>query len=674
MTPQKNDPSQKAFYLRWGDVLIIPLACVFATLILFSLHPLAGGYGLFLTIFSAYHSYKMVEQKKEAAISAVENMDLHFEEITKNVIFSMPFPTAVLNQWGNFLWYNKEFKELFSIQDSKLGRPYTHIFEDISLSMLEDEAQNPLEISVEDQAYAFYHKRVEEASGSHLILLYGVNHTREKTLQERYQNRQPVLCTAFFDNYDEVIAQTAEQDRPLVLAEVDRLINRYANEYQAMVIKYEPERYFLVMTQENLDRAKGKRFHLLEEIKDIRGSNVTPTISMGIAYGESTPKDLWKESRQAIDIALARGGDQAVLKNGEQLDYFGGKNQVTQNFTRVKARVMSNTIHSFVEEADQVMIMGHQNADMDSLGSCLGMAWFVKNMKRQPYVVLDEVSSGIQNFYDYVSRELPEVNNIILSPEKAQEKLTAETLILVMDNHRHDSTTAPLLLDQGNRIIIVDHHRRGSDYIKTAEVAYIEPYASSASEMVTEMLSYMDEEVALPKAVAEGLLSGITVDTKDFFYQTGPRTFEAAAYLKTHGADSMIVKELFKDDFERTKFVSEAITTAKPFEGKTLISRFERDLPGSTLIASKAADALLGISGVRASFVLTYARKKTHISARSLGDVSVQLIMEKMGGGGHLTASATQLDMPMDQAEEKLKDAIRQYFQEEEEENESHSD
>ncbi len=674
MASQKNESSAKPFYLLWGDVLIIPLACVFATLLLFSLHPLAGAYGLFLTFFSAYHSYKMVQAKKEAAISAVENMNLYFEEITKNVIFSMPFPTAVLNQGGLFLWYNTKFKELFSIKDSQLGKSYSKIFQDISPHMLENEGPNPLEVTVKDKVYFFYHKTVEEESGSHLTLLYGVDHTQEKAVQKLYEDHQPALCSAFFDNYDEVIAQTAEQDRPLVLAEMDRLINRYANEYQAMVIKYEPERYFMVMNQENLDRARAKRFDILEEVKDIEGSTVTPTISMGISYGDSSPKDLWKESRQAIDIALARGGDQAVLKNGDQLDYFGGKNQATQSFTRVKARVMSNTIYSFIEEADQVLIMGHQNGDMDSLGSCLGMAWFVKNIKRQPYVVLDEVSAGIQNFYDHATRELAEIKDLIISPEKAREILTPRTLILVMDNHRHDSTAAPALLDQGNRIIIVDHHRRGSDYIKNAEVAYIEPYASSASEMVTEMLSYMDEEVTLPKVIAEGLLSGITIDTKDFFYQTGPRTFEAAAYLKTQGADSMVVKELFKDDFERTKYVSEVITTAAPFEGKTLIGRFERDIAGSTLIASKAADALLGISGIQAAFVLTYARKKTHISARSLGDISVQLIMEKIGGGGHLTASATQLDMSMDQAEAKLKEAIHQYFQEEEEENESHPD
>lgn len=667
MDKTPTNKNHQAIQMAQSKLILAPLATLVLSLLLFILHPLAGIFGLVLTVFSYLAASRMEEESRQRARVAVENMDKNFDEITKNAIFRMPFPMAVLNEEGSFLWYNSLFKEVFQIQTSLLGQSYRKAMGEISLEGL-GQNKEALPLTVGSSHYRFYHNVTSEDKEDCLYLLYGVDDTYEKTMEAKYEDNKLVIFSIFFDNYDEVRSKTSEQDRPLLTAQVDRLMNAYAGELEAVCIKYENDRYILITSQAMLDKARKENFHILDDIKTIEGTGITPTLSLGIAYGELTPQEIWTESRQAMDIALSRGGDQAVLKSGDQLDYYGGKNQATQRFTKVKARVMSNTIRSFILNSDRTFIMGHENPDMDSLGACLGMATFANSVGGKPYIVMGEVSPAVENLYNKVMDELPEADELIISPEEAMDRRTDSSIIIVVDNHRHDSTAAPALLDKGNRIIIIDHHRRGADYIHDAEISYIEPYASSASEMVTELISYLDTNPKLPRVVAEGLLAGITVDTKDFYYQTGTRTFEAAAYLKRQGADSIVIKQLFQDDFTLTQYRSEILASAIQFEHQTMIGRFERKLEGTTLVASQAADELMGIRGVEASFVLCYVGDKVHISARSFGDVSVQLIMEALGGGGHLTAAATQVEATMDEAEEKLKEAIHNYFKEEDDE------
>lgn len=671
MSKQKKNKNHEPIKIAQARLLFSPIACLPLALLLFLLHPLAGLFGLVVTGACFVHGYRTEKDAQSRARLAVEQMDANFEEITKNAIFRMPFPMAVFNESGQFLWYNSLFKEIFKINSSALGQPVTSVMGEISPELLEDQ-KGPIELTVGERQLAFYHNKSSDDPEDCLFLLYGVDKSREEELARLYADNQMVVCSLFFDNYDEVRSKLAEADRPLLTAQIDRMINAFAHHYQAVCIKYESERYALLTTQAQLDQMKQDHFHLLEEIKTVEGTSIAPTLSMGIAYGAFTPLELWNESRQAMDIALSRGGDQAVLKSGDDLSYVGGKNQATQHFTKVKARVMSNTIRSFVMNSDQVFVMGHDNPDMDSLGTCLGMVAFVQSAGVEAHIVLNEVTPAIENLYQKVMKDLPGAKRLFLNSEEALDRRTAASLVVVVDNHRHDSAAAPALLDEGNRIIIIDHHRRGQDYIKNAEISYIEPYASSASEMVTELISYLDNRPNLPTVVAEALLAGITVDTKGFYYQTGTRTFEAAAYLKQQGADSIVIKQLFQDDFTLTRYRAEILARAQQFEHEIMISRFEHEVEGSTLVASQAADELLGIRGVKASFVLCYADDRIHISARSFGDISVQLIMEALGGGGHLTASATQLDGTMDQAEEQLKTAIHHYF-EEEEANESHT-
>lgn len=662
-----SDSGQKRV---WTEVFVVAIVGLLMTVGLFFWNPYAGVAGFVGTVFLSTHSYLRERESQRSVMEAIETLDLHFDEITKNAVFGMPFPMTVLDEHGLFLWYNSYFKKLFHIQDSLLGQRYDKLFADVPAKMLTGKNVEPFRVNVGDRIYLFYNNVTGSSKGESLILLYGIDNSDDEEVRRRYQEEQPVLAVVVLDNYDELRATMPEADRPLAFAKIDGLISRFAADYDAPIIKYESDRYLLVLTQDGLERMKKEKFRLLEQLKtETEGlTTIRPTVSIGVGYGEDTPAQKMLEARSALDIALARGGDQAVLKSGEQLDYFGGKNQATQRMTKVKARVMSNTMRSFVEEASNVLIMGHQNADMDSLGSCLGMFTFAEQAGGDAWIVLDEVTASIENLYQKVSNEAPELAKRIIRPQRAVELRNAQSLVVVLDNHRHDATAEPKLLDEGNRVILIDHHRRGAGYIQGAEISYIEPYASSTSEMVTELISYQDSDMALPKVVAEALLAGITVDTKNFFYQTGTRTFEAAAYLKRKGADSVVIKELFKDDFDLMRYRSEILVGATHIAPDIMIGRFPHDMEGSTLIASQAADDLLGIRGVKASFVLTLAKQRVHISARSLGDISVQLIMEKLGGGGHLTSAATQLNGSLDEAQKKLEEAIFAYLKEEKDE------
>lgn len=672
MKSDSNSNDQSFSAIPWGEVFLPPLIAAVMTVGLFFWNSWAGIFGIVATVFFAVNGYYREKKAAEQTKNAIEHLDLQFNEVTKNAVFGMPFSMAVLSERGEFLWYNSNLKDLFHIESSYLGHSYQEVFPDMPLESLLQNGSEPFSITVENRIFLFYHNVTDSKPGERLILIYGIDNTDDETVRNQAQAERMVAAVILLDNYDDVRVKIAEQDRPILFAQIDRIVNRYAQDYAALLVKFESDRYLMIMAQEGLERAKKEKFRLFEEIRLAgEGLDITPTVSMGVAYGQETPNDLYNDSLQALDVAMARGGDQVVLKSGEELEYFGGKSQATQRFSRVKARVMSHTISNFIQTASKVLIMGHQNGDMDSFGSCLGMLSFCDMLHARSYIVLEEISPSIENLYRKVIEKLPDAKQRILSPKEAERQRDAGTLIIVLDNHRHDSTAAPELLDFGNRILIIDHHRRGRDYIKQAEVAYIEPSASSASELVTEMIEYLGDDVILPQVVAEGLLAGITVDTKNFFYQTGTRTFEAAAYLKRMGADSVVIRQLFKDDLELMRYRAEIITSAHIFDHNTMIGRFEHDIDGSTLIASQAADDLLGIRGVEASFVLTKSHEKIHISARSLGEISVQLIMEKLGGGGHLTAAATQLEMSMDEASEKLEEAIRNYFKEESDE--SHS-
>lgn len=664
---EKNRLFKKENYLV---ILILPLLISLGLII----YNLVLGALAFILCLGLYFYLNSLNKKADNYLqNYLDDLDYSFDAITKNVVFSMPFPVVILEEDKKIKWHNTNFKTIFD-KDILVGRKITDLitkFQDIEL---DEDTRQPISIDIGEENYEFYFSKIESSEGEILYFFYGVNNTADEYVRKLFKDKSVVAFSLYVDNYEDVKNSTEVAKRTEVLGEIDRIILQYFQSLNAIVRRYENDKYIVIMERRDYEKIYEKKFPILDSVRKVdKGNNIRPTLSIGVGFAGENLFEIYEDSRMAIDIALSRGGDQAVIKLEDNYEFFGGKSRATEKTSKVRSRVISHALRRLIESSNDIYVMGHNNPDMDSFGSALGIYDGVKSIGRDSYFILNGVNKSIENIYNRTVELLPEFKDHVLTEEEALERITPSSLIIVTDNHRKNSTEAPKLLDKTDQIVIIDHHRRGKDYIKNATISYIEPYASSASELVTEMLNYFDEDFKARSPVAEALLAGITVDTKNFVYQTGVRTFEAASILKRWGADSIIIKRMFKDDFEIVRYKSEVISEAIIFDNDVAIGHFNRDIDGSTLIASQAADDLLNIKGVKASFVLTYSNEKIHISGRSLGDISVQLILERIGGGGHLTSAATQLDMSMEDAENMLKKAIKEYIMEEIE-NESNID
>ena len=661
-------------YVGKENIIAIMALPVTASLVILYYNQILGSIAIILTIVLFFFLRKINRKKKDDFQAYVDDMNVSFDIITKNVVFEMPFPIAIVEDDRTIKWHNTYFRDLFD-KKSIVGSDIDKFLPDFSnVDFKEDGMTLPKNISIDGKILQFYYQTItNEENGKAQTFLYGIDNTYDESIKQLFKDKRLVFYSVFIDNYEDIRNSTESVDRPQVLGEIDRVINEYFKKYNCLIRKYENDRYMVISEYQDYRDIYETKFSILDEVRNIeKGNTLPPTLSIGVGIAGKNPTDIYSDSREAVDIALSRGGDQAVVKLEDNYEYFGGKTRAIEKTSKVRSRVISQALRRMIQSSPDIFIMGHNNPDMDSFGSSLGVYEGALDMGKNVYIVLNEVTRPIENMYDRVTTELSELKGNILTESEALSKISPQSLIIVTDNHRKNSTEAPALLDKSDNIFIIDHHRRGKDYIENATISYIEPYASSASELVTEILSYLDEDFKARTPIAESLLAGITVDTKNFVYQTGVRTFEAASILKRWGADSVYIKRMFKDDFEIVKYKSEVIADSFIVNDFIAIAHFKRDIDGSTLIASQAADDLLNIKGVKASFVLTISNNKIHISGRSLGDISVQLILERIGGGGHLTAAATQLDMTMENAEDMLRKAINEYLREEEE-NESNT-
>lgn len=642
------------------EVWLLPGICLIMTIILAFYDIYVALIGLALTAFAAYMTYRKEEASKNKLRNYIDQLDFAFEGLTKNAIFKMPFPITVLNKAGEMLWYNNAFKELSGSESSLVEKKIYDVFpslENSKISNLDGKI-----VDIDDKKYELKINTVDDSKSGRISLFYLIDVTDHRNLMEIYEDEKLIMVNVQLDNYDELTQNTPNEKRPLLFAQIDRIISVYFHDFGAFVKKYENDKYFGVIEAYQLKQFESNKFNLVDQIREVEGGNsIPPTLSIGIGINENTPRELERSANAALEIALGRGGDQIVIKDREDLSYFGGKNKATEKRTKVKARVIAHALGQLIDKSTEVFVMGHKNPDMDSFGSALGLVYAAKMRNKKSYLVLKEITPAIKNLYNRAIENVEGLEEMIISPDKAYEKIKPSDLIIVTDNHRKNSTEEPRLLEESINVVIIDHHRRGKDYIDNASLIYLEPYASSSSELVTEMLMYMNDNVDIDRTVAEGLLAGITVDTKNFSFQTGVRTFEAASVLKRNGADSTIVKELFKDDFEMIKIKADIVSKAEMYFDDILISVYDKESKSPSLIAAQAADEMLGVDGINASFVLAKSKDKIHISARSLGSVSVQLIMEDLGGGGHLTSAASQLDCDINEAKERLLEAIETY-------------
>lgn len=647
------------------EAWLLPVICFVMAVTLFFYNEYVALVACVLTIFVSYKTYVLEKERKRRIRNYIDRLDVAFDSISKNAVFRMPFSVAVLDKEGSLMWYNSTFKSMTDIESSLVDKKLADVLPSIGSSGLDQDGERIF--SLRDRKYKIYTTTAKDDKEEELTLLYMLDVTDHQDLIDLYEDEKLIIVNIQIDNYDELVQTVSNEKRPLLFAQIDRYISMYFHDYGAIVKKYENDKYFGIVESGQLQQMIDAKFIFIEKIRGINfGNTIPPTLSLGIGRNESSPRQLEKSANAALDIALGRGGDQVVIKDKEELNYIGGKNKATEKRTKVKARVIAHALGQLIDKSTEVFVMGHKNPDMDSFGSALGLMHAVSQKNKKVYLVLEEVTPAIKNLYERAVDKIEGFESKRISPAEAYNLIRPSSLIIVTDNHRRNSTEEPRLFEKTDNVFVIDHHRRSKDYIDNATLIYMEPYASSASELVTEMLMYMDGGLNIDRIVAEGLLAGITVDTKNFVMQTGVRTFEAASVLKRHGADSMVVKELFKDDLDLIRTKADIISKAERILGDMAIGVYDHDSSSSSLIASQAADELLNAEGVKASFVLTRSNGRTHISARSLGDVSVQLIMERLGGGGHLTASATQMDVSIEEAKEELIKAIEEYKEGEE--------
>ncbi|MDO5037845.1 MAG: DHH family phosphoesterase [Tissierellia bacterium] len=629
-----------------------------------------GAIFLVFYVFVVYFALNQVRQIDDYLTQRIEDLKLDFDKATEHAIFNMPFPLVITTCQGQVVWYNTPFLKLFEdekILDEDLGKVVPAL-KDVDLRQTQD--KDSLSIKLGDQYYRVHANVVDTTTTSseedRLIMLYWVNDSKYEDLMEVYQREKSIVLLVEIDNYDEVMDGTPTNVRPIIQSQVDQILNQYFHDKEALVNKYDDESYLVVLNQHNLEICRQDRFSILDTARAIDvGNTLSLTLSIGASSGDLPFKKAYEEAEACLNVALGRGGDQAVLRKENNYEFFGGESKAVEKSNKVKARVLGNALKQLVEKSETIYVMGHTNPDMDAIGSAIGVLRVAENCQRPAHLVLNQSNPSISTLVTRMKEEAPDHYEGILSGEEALEKIKDSDLLILVDNHKPSFTIHPDLVAAAKNIVVVDHHRRGSEFVANPVLVYVEPYASSTSELITEMLSYMGNDTRLTPFEADALMSGIVVDTKNFTFQTGVRTFEAASLLKRAGADMGRVRKLFEDDFETITMKSEVIHKSKIVFDHIAIGRLVQEAENSVLVAAQAADDLLHIYGIRASFVLTKHNGKIHISGRSFEDISVQLILEKLGGGGHLNMAGAQLDVAtIDEAEEALMGAIEEYMEE----------
>ena len=475
------------------------------------------------------------------------------------------------------------------------------------------------------------------------------------------EEQRLVAGLIYIDNYDEIIDSVEEVRQSLLVALVDRKINQYIAKANGIVKKMETDKYFIAVQKQHFKQLEEDKFSLLEGVKTVNiGNKIPATISMGFGLSEESYAQSYNYARVAIDLSLARGGDQAVIKDSQGITYYGGKREQTSKNTRVKARVKAEALREFITIKDKIFVMGHKFADADSFGAAVGICRAAEALEKKAYIVIDEISASLKPLYLSYAENPEYGEKMFLKPQEVLKIADENSMVVVVDTNRPKMTECEELLSIARTIVVLDHHRQSSDNIENALLSYIEPYASSSCEMVAEILQYIVDDIEIPDLEASSLYAGIMIDTNNFVNKTGVRTFEAAAFLRRCGANITQVRKMFRDDMASYQAKAEIISSVEVYQEKFAIARGENlDIESPTIVGAQAANDLLDINAVKASFVLTNYNGRIYISARSIDEVNVQIIMERLGGGGHMNASGAQFEhTDMERAVEDLKKVI----------------
>lgn len=665
-------------YLYWPILLTIPLILAagimyrFDTKSAITMTAFTVVY-FFVEIFFYYHN-------KPHLADEIINYATQYALIQKNLLSEFEIPYALLDRGGKILWINESFSELAEV-NKKYHKSIATLIPAVTREYLQKkEESGEIRAKFGEKTFRVSLKRIDvdsfteegdllelEGGDEYLTAIYLFDETELIRYQKENIEQKLVTALVYIDNYDEALDSVEDVKQSVLVALIDRRVNRYFSQFDALVKKIEKDKYFIVFKYKYLEKMKEDKFSLIEDVKLIKmGNGIDITLSIGVGLRGDGYNRSYEYARAAIDLALGRGGDQVVLKEGDETTYYGGSVKQIERNTRVKARVKAHALREIMLGRENVIIMGHQLTDVDALGAGIGIYCAAHALGKKAQIVINDPTTSLRPLMKMFNPESGYPEDLFIDSETALEIVGKNTLVMVVDTNKPSYTECPGLLKRTEYIVVFDHHRQGSERIEKSLLSYVEPYASSACEMVAEVLQYFQDGLKLENQEADCIYAGILIDTNNFMTKTGVRTFEAAAYLKRCGAEVTRVRKLLRDDPDCMKAKGDAIRGAEIYRDRFAISICPaEDLESPTIVAAQAANELLDMVGVQASFVLTEYNGRIYISARSIDEVNVQLIMERLGGGGHLSVAGAQLkDCTVKEAKNKIQELLDEMIEE----------
>ena len=626
--------------------------------------------GIILFILIIIYSY-WTNSKRNAELSRqIQNLTMTMDGTAKKSLINSPFPLIIIETTGNIIWKSSKF--VYEFANIDINNYLIDILEEIKedIEAQQDKKQKTItkKVQIGNKIYSVlgeYIRSKQNDKSEYITILYFLDITQIMKEKKKYEDSRTCVGILTVDNYEEIIQRIDVENRPQVIAEIEKVIYDWAASTGGIVVKNDRNTFVYVFEYKYLKEIKENKFDILDQIKEINvEAGIQLTLSIAISIDGDTNYDKYKTALESMDIVLGRGGDQAVVKENGKYIFFGGRTEEVEKRTKVKARTVAHALENLIKESDNILIMGHSNGDIDSMGSSLGIYRLAKTLEKETNIVNNTYGMTLSKFIEELEKD-DEYKDVIIGKNEALNKATNKTLLIVTDTHKQNYVEVPELLDKVGQIVIIDHHRRSTDYIENATLTFQEVYASSAAELVTEILQYTDVKIKLKPIEVEGLYGGIMVDTKNFTFKTGVRTFEAAAYLRKCGVDIIKVKKLFQSDLNSYNEIANIVKNAEMYDNSIAIAMYDKEDKDANLICAKAADELLTISDITASFVLGNVGDKVCISGRSIGDVNVQLILEKLGGGGHITLAGAQVEgMTLEEVKQELINRINEYFSE----------
>lgn len=646
----------------------------FAVMLLFALAAIPVNWQLALaegalTVLLYFYFRQSNQKRRQGVLQYIDSVTGSVDTASKSTLINSPLPTLVFRpDTGEIIWSNESFLQLAGVREHLFEMRLSEAVPDFQVQwLLSGKQESPERVELNNHRFRVYGSLVRSRNRTGVQSLvattYWVETTEADHLREVYEASRPVAAILMLDNYEDLMKACEDTQRSAVLAQIDEKLQTWANAGHGILLKTDRNHYLFLFEEQYFQHFVDEKFSILDTVRAIRvAENIHPTLSIGIGKDSPSIPELYKNAKLSLEMALSRGGDQAVVRNQVDFAFYGGRTKATEKRTKVKSRVMANAFRELVADAGEVYIMGHSFADMDAVGAAAGICCAARKRGKQARIVIDREHTAAETLIARLDA-LPEYSGVFLTPAEAFLQMRADTLLVVVDTNRPDMVENPQLLESCNRVAVIDHHRRAATYIENAAFNFHEPYASSASELVTELLQYLVEPTDLLREEAGALLAGIVLDTKHFTQRTGGRTFEAAAFLRRSGADTAEVQRLFQGDLKDMVTKYDIIRRAEMYRSNIAVSVVEE--PGvDRVAAAQAADDLLTLKGVQASFVIYAAEGAVLMSARSLGEINVQVILEALGGGGNSTTAGARIeDADPESVRQQLIGVLDAYFE-----------